>query len=322
MTWTQFNTAVRQFLLGYSTMSGVQDYVDRQIIAGAVDLQRAVEFYQTGHEDTLTEVDVVLEGSASRAPMPSGRIEAAWLRYNDASSATATSFVLTGGYSPGSPAELSDGIYTYSTAQSRYEKSGARFWVNYSGGRWQLWSVAAGNATYYSAAVPSTTPPWAAGIYLGGISTAGGPMLTPIAPDIRTELGLSQVGGDEFRSMRGGDTDRKGRLYLDAPRGIVYVTPALNPETMLVLRWTGVKTSFSGSDEVTFDAEAAHAVSEFVLSRLSRSIDKDLRQSQAYEAAYAILKRKLQSDFNARSFVEVNSRTVGYKPYNPLVNPI
>jgi hypothetical protein len=305
MTWSAFNTAVRAFLLGYNTPTDIQTYIDRQIIAGAVDLQRTVPFYRIGHEDTLAEADVVQEGSASRAPMPSGRIEAAWLRYNNVTDAT--SFEVTNAplATSGPTSEDPNGVYTLNTTNGFWEKDAGRFWFYYSAGKWNWWSVLLGAVYSDSDPAGAGSLPWTQ------VYDRSGPVL--LSPDIKVELGLTQVGGDEFRAMRGGDTDRKGRLYLDTMRGVIYVTPALNPETLLVLRWTGVKTTFPNSDEVPLDAEAAHAVSEFVLSRLARSVDKDLRQAQAHENAYIVLKRKLFGDFNARSFVGLDSRTVGYR---------
>lgn len=310
MTWGDFKTEVRTLLLAYATTDGVQDYIDRQILAGIVDLQRTIPFYQIGHQDVLTENDSISEGSTSRFAMPNGRIESVWLRFNETASEEDASVLVSGG---GAFYALARGRYVWNDLASAYVIEGGGFTVAQSSGRWVLNDEEA-EAVLAQHTTTGVEFPWQGEWEPWDFPAETNiPTISSYSPDVQVELGLSQVGGDEFRAMIGGDTDRKGRVFIDTKRAVFYVTPALNPETLLVLRWSGVKTSFEDEDETKFDGEAVHAVSEFVLSRLIRSVDKDLRQAQAHEEAYVTLKRKLFSDFNARSFVQTNSRTVGYR---------
>lgn len=84
MTWEEFNDAVRVHLVAHNRRQGVQDYIDALIKAGATDLQKAIEFYQVGHETVFDPAtDLTESGFASRGTMVDGKFMSAWLTEYD-----------------------------------------------------------------------------------------------------------------------------------------------------------------------------------------------------------------------------------------------
>ena len=77
MIWSAFNTEVRKHLTAYNRVQGIQTWMDLLIKAGAADVQRAVEFYQTGNTSTFTAAQLTADGYAQTGVMPAGTISAA-----------------------------------------------------------------------------------------------------------------------------------------------------------------------------------------------------------------------------------------------------
>ncbi len=81
-------------------------------------------------------------------------------------------------------------------------------------------------------------------------------------------------------------------VHFDAPLGVLTVAPSpIESNYEVVVSWHGGVGSYDDSDDVPFTERHAEAVSEFVLSRLARSVEKDLALSQSHEGSYRWLKR-------------------------------
>lgn len=86
MTWAEFVDAVEVHLTVYTRVATLQAWIAQLIKAGAVDVQQAVPYYQTGHEDWLAvddldELDFVHVGDA-----PAGEITNMKISLSDSSS--------------------------------------------------------------------------------------------------------------------------------------------------------------------------------------------------------------------------------------------
>jgi hypothetical protein len=77
MIWSEFKTAVRVYLVAHNRRQGVQTLIDSLIQAGAIDLQQAIPYYQTGHSDIYQASDLSADGYASSGNLPAGKIERA-----------------------------------------------------------------------------------------------------------------------------------------------------------------------------------------------------------------------------------------------------
>lgn len=84
MTWAEFNTEVRAHLPQHSRRQGIQDLIDKLIVAAARDLQRFVRGFQTGHVDTYDVDAVTAYGYASSVSAPAGTVSRVWQVVYDA----------------------------------------------------------------------------------------------------------------------------------------------------------------------------------------------------------------------------------------------
>jgi hypothetical protein len=209
--WSEFNTAVRNFLPAHGRRQGIQTFIDTLIKAGVADVQQSVEFYQTGHQDIIGPDLVTTDGYASIGDLPAGQIQTARMAKYDPEAEL-----------------LRRGIY----------------------------------------------------------------------------LGLKQIGWENNLRMRGGELAAYvGRIAIDRVNRKYCVVPAINANSRLVLEWNGVKRDFGNDDETPFDDDVAEAVADFVLSRVSRQIDRDLNLANSYAGSYVLKKRKLVSEALERSRV-------------------
>jgi len=209
--WSEFNTAVRNFLPAHGRRQGIQTFIDTLIKAGVADVQQSVEFYQTGHQDIIGPDLVTTDGYASIGDLPAGQIQTARMAKYDPEAEL-----------------LRRGIY----------------------------------------------------------------------------LGLKQIGWENNLRMRGGELAAYvGRIAIDRVSRKYCVVPAINANSRLVLEWNGAKRDFGNDDETPFDDDVAEAVADFVLSRVSRQIDRDLNLANSYAGSYVLKKRKLVSEALERSRV-------------------
>lgn len=74
LTWSQFNAEVRVYLHLYNETPIIQDLIDKLIASGAADVQRSVDYYQTGHVDVLDGNAMTQEGFAFTTTAPNGKI--------------------------------------------------------------------------------------------------------------------------------------------------------------------------------------------------------------------------------------------------------
>lgn len=87
MIWSDFHAAVRSFLGAFAEDANPirRRQVEQAIRSGCLRMQKVIEAYQTGHETTFKEDDLVVEYYASRGDMPDGAsIQSVWLRSNNA----------------------------------------------------------------------------------------------------------------------------------------------------------------------------------------------------------------------------------------------
>ena len=95
---------------------------------------------------------------------------------------------------------------------------------------------------------------------------------------------------------RGVTVDPTGRVF--------YVFPALQDDELLEVSWRGVKRRYANNEPVLFDNSCSQAVSEYVLARISRLVDKDLASAQSFDRTYHQLMRGIHSLYHGRQFVE------------------
>src|SRR5690625_6786056 len=82
MIWSDFHAAVRSFLGAFAEDANPirRRQVEQAIRSGCLRMQQVIETYQTGHETTFKEDDLVVECYASRGDMPDGAsIQSVWL---------------------------------------------------------------------------------------------------------------------------------------------------------------------------------------------------------------------------------------------------
>ena len=77
MTWLDFVAAVRVDLPvdgdRINVATGVTNYLDRQILYAAIQIQQLIPFYQVGHHTTYGPNDLIQEGMASIGVIPQGQ---------------------------------------------------------------------------------------------------------------------------------------------------------------------------------------------------------------------------------------------------------
>jgi len=146
---------------------------------------------------------------------------------------------------------------------------------------------------------------------------------TVIRPNVfRT---LKQVGWDKYPKMRGGEAYYgTGAIALNPVGRQFAVVPLLNAESRLVIEWQGIKTTFDDGDLTPFDERMAEVVSDFVLHRIKRTVDKDQSLTPTYERSYVLGKRKLLSDANWNAVVEtkIESQLDGDETFSGATNSI
>src|SRR5690625_201634 len=87
MIWSDFHAAVRSFLGAFAEDANPirRRQVEQAIRSGCLRMQQVIETYQTGHETTFKEDDLVVECYASRGDMPDGAsIQSVWLHCSKA----------------------------------------------------------------------------------------------------------------------------------------------------------------------------------------------------------------------------------------------
>lgn len=72
MTWEEFSTVVKDFLSVHKRRHGVQALIDRWIVAGVVDIQRFVEYFQAGNVNHYLPGDLTTNGYVQKGDMPDG----------------------------------------------------------------------------------------------------------------------------------------------------------------------------------------------------------------------------------------------------------
>lgn len=77
LTWEQFNGQVRLYLHTYNKVPEIQSLIDTLIPAGVEDLQRTIDYYQTGHKDTYASAGLTSQGFVQLGTAPLGRIRSA-----------------------------------------------------------------------------------------------------------------------------------------------------------------------------------------------------------------------------------------------------
>lgn len=75
MNWSEFNALVRLHMPNHADRQGVQPLLDQLIKGGSVELQQAIDAYQTGHTSEFGQDDVVAVGLASVGALPPGRLQ-------------------------------------------------------------------------------------------------------------------------------------------------------------------------------------------------------------------------------------------------------
>lgn len=131
-------------------------------------------------------------------------------------------------------------------------------------------------------------------------------------------LSLRQVGWNRVPAMRGGELSAfSGMIAIDPVTRAFAVSPPLNSETRLVLEWVGVKSDFEDADDTPFDSRAAEAVGLYVLSKISRTVDRDANQAISYYQSYVQLKRQLLSETRWNSAIDdpIDSQLSGEDTY-------
>jgi len=213
LTWAQFDAKVRVFLHQYNDVAAAQALIDVMIPAGVEDLQRTIDYYQTGHQDTYAAADLTAEGYAHFGSLPDGRINLVRMVKFDAD-----------------------------------EGAG-------------------------------------------------------LLPNVFRSL--KQASWSRVSAMRGGEVEAfSGMIALDPIGRRFAVVPGLNPYSRLVIDWTGVKSDFADEDVTPFDTKAAEAVGSFVLSKLSRVIDRDAAQETAHRRDYLQLKKEINGDVRWNAVVD------------------
>lgn len=74
MTWEEFSTTVKDFLAVHKRRHGIQALIDRWIVAGVVDIQRFVDYFQEGHVDHFLPGMLTTNGYAQKGDMPDGQV--------------------------------------------------------------------------------------------------------------------------------------------------------------------------------------------------------------------------------------------------------
>lgn len=111
---------------------------------------------------------------------------------------------------------------------------------------------------------------------------------------------------DEFEFYDGRLSDRQDNgVVLQSPRlfsyspvtGAFRITPALSDDSSeLVLIHEGPSFTISESAEVPFDEQVAEVVADYVLTKLSMDVDRDMQAAQAHRQLYSAGKRRLLAD--------------------------
>lgn len=115
---------------------------------------------------------------------------------------------------------------------------------------------------------------------------------------------LNLVPWPRIAQMICGEVEECPRVVALDPRGKSYVVaPALTATERLRVDWAGIKQSFTDDDVVAFDESSALAVSEYVMARLCRTVDRDLNLAMSYDQSYARERRKLYLKYQYRKFV-------------------
>lgn len=72
-----------------------------------------------------------------------------------------------------------------------------------------------------------------------------------------------------------------------------YIRAALADFVTYLPAYDAGVTAWSGGDAVPFDEEVAEAVAEYVKSKITRNVDRDLQMSQAHMVSYMTIRRRM-----------------------------
>jgi hypothetical protein len=69
-TWEEFKSNVKVMLTVDGDRVGAEEFVDKKIRLGVLDVQHVIKRYRTGHQDTYTSADVQQHRAASKVTLP------------------------------------------------------------------------------------------------------------------------------------------------------------------------------------------------------------------------------------------------------------
>lgn len=78
-TWKQFKDEVKSLLTTDGNRRGATTFVDLQLRAAVLDLQRYIPRYRQSHENTYAKANFTHDGKASRIALPDGEIREAYV---------------------------------------------------------------------------------------------------------------------------------------------------------------------------------------------------------------------------------------------------
>lgn len=104
---------------------------------------------------------------------------------------------------------------------------------------------------------------------------------------------LTQVDWKQRYQMACNPTGCFYQIAIDDQAKTMYVNPTVATGTYVSLFWDGLKLEFVDADVVPFDEPMVEAVSEYVLARVERRINKDLAMAGSFLKSYQVKRTQL-----------------------------
>lgn len=105
---------------------------------------------------------------------------------------------------------------------------------------------------------------------------------------------------DRFR-LQQDEPCATGLWAINKPGTEIWVYPALEDDTSVMVEWDGFKSTFAGADATTFDQPCAQYAAQFIRGMLQKDILDDNRAASASLATASAMLKRLWLDAAARS---------------------
>ena len=92
-----------------------------------------------------------------------------------------------------------------------------------------------------------------------------------------------------------------GLWTINRPGTEIWVYPATEDDTSIMVEWEGFKSSFAGSDSTSFDQPCAQYAAQFIRGMLQKDLLEDSRAASASLATASAMLKRLWLDSSARS---------------------